>query len=126
MATTIQGSVYELNRGIGDILPFEASALPGQTNLAPTDAARSAMLNTLYGARNCETIIAAFLRPNVRNLENLSPDRYRRSLRRAKNALEEALKEADDPALAALKELLEEEDQRAVLLSSFQGLLLAG
>ncbi|MCL2029284.1 MAG: hypothetical protein FWG97_02565 [Deltaproteobacteria bacterium] len=122
MATTIPSGVYELNRGIGDILPFEPSALPGQANLAPTDAARSAMLNTLYDARNCETIINAFLRPNVRNLENLKPDRYRRSLSRAKNAL----KEADDPALAALRELLEEEDERAVLLSSFQGLLLAG
>ena len=122
MATTIQNSVYALNRGIQDILPFEASALPGPANLAPTDPSRPAMLNTLYGAQNCETIIAAFLRPAVRNLETLSPDRYRRSLRRSKNALEDD----DHPALAALKKLLEEEDERAVLFSSFQGLLLAG
>jgi hypothetical protein len=122
MATNIQSSVYELSRGIQDILPFESTALPGRADLAPTDAARSAMLNALYDARNCETAIAAFLRPAVRNLETLGPGRYRRSLRRCK----EALKDADDPALVALKELLEEEDERAVLLSSFQGLLLAG
>ena len=121
MAATIQSSVYELNRGIQDILPFEASALPEKANLAPTDASRSAQLNTLYAARNCETLIAAFLRPAVRNLENLSPDRYRGSLRRCR----EALKDADDPALIALEELLEEESEQAALLSSFQGLLLA-
>jgi hypothetical protein len=122
MATTIQSNVYELNRGIQDILPFEATALPDKANLAPTDASRSALLNTLYAARNCETLIAAFLRPAVRNLENLSPDRYRGNLRRAK----EALKDNGDPALAALEELLAEESERAALLSSFQGLLLAG
>ena len=122
MATTIQSNVYELNRGIQDILPFEASALPDKANLAPSDASRSALLNTLYAARNCETIIAGFLRPAVRNLETLSPERYRGSLRRAK----EALKDSGNPALAALEELLEEESERAALLSSFQGLLLAG
>ena len=122
MATTIQSSVYELNRGIQNILPFEASVLPDKANLAPTDASRSAMLTTLYAARNCESIIAGFLRPAVRNLENLRPDRYRRNLRRCK----EALKGADAPALAALKALLEEDSERTALLSSFQGLLLAG
>ena len=122
MAATIQNSVYELNRGIQDILPFESSALPDKANLAPTDASRSALLHTLYAAKNCETLIAAFLRPAVRNLENLSPDRYRGSLRRSR----EALKDADDPALAALKKLLEEESEQSSLLSSFQGLLLAG
>jgi len=80
MATTIQSTVYELNRGIQDILPFESAVLPDKANLAPTDASRSALLHSLYAARNCETLIAAFLRPAVRNLENLSPDRYRRSL----------------------------------------------
>jgi len=122
MATTIQSNVYELNRGIQDILPFEGSALPDKADLAPTDASRNALLNTLYAARNCETLIAAFLRPAVRNLENLRPDRYHHSLRRSR----EALKEADDPALVALRELLEEEEERAGLLSSFQGLLLSG
>jgi hypothetical protein len=122
MATTIQSNVYELNRGIQDILPFEGAALPDKAALAPTDASRSALLNTLYAARNCETLIAAFLRPAVRNLENLSPDRYRRSLRRSK----EVLKDSDNPALKALEKLLEEEEERATLLSSFQGLLLAG
>jgi hypothetical protein len=122
MASTIHGSVYELNRGIQDILPFEASALPDKAGLAPTDTPRAAMLAALYADRNCEAIIAAFLRPPVRNLENLSPDRYRRSLRRCKNAL----KDTQNPALAALAELLEEESERAALLSSFQGLLLAG
>jgi hypothetical protein len=122
MATTIQNTVYELNRGIQDILPFEASALPDKADLAPTDAARSALLPALYAARNCESLIAAFLRPAVRNLENLSPDRHRRSLRRCK----EALQDADDPALIALAALLEEESEQAALLSSFQGLLLAG
>ena len=121
MATTIH-SLYELNRGIQDILPFEPASLPGRADLAPTDASRSALLNTLYAARNCETLIAAFLRPAVRNLENLSPDRYRRSLRHCK----EALKDADDSALVALGELLAEEGDRAALLSSFQNLLLAG
>lgn len=122
MATTIQSTVYELNRGIQDILPFESSVLPDKANLAPTDASRSAQLHSLYAARNCETLIAAFLRPAVRNLENLSPDRYRRSLRRSK----EALSDTDDPALIALAELLAEENERADLLSSFQNLLLAG
>jgi len=122
MATTIQSKIYELNRGIEDILPFEARALPDKAALAPTDASPTALLNTLYAARNCETLIAAFLRPNVRNLENLSPERYRRSLRRAR----EALRDAGDPALAALENLLAEEEARADLLSSFQGLLLAG
>ncbi|MDR2891983.1 MAG: hypothetical protein LBV80_02705 [Deltaproteobacteria bacterium] len=122
MATTIHGNIYELNRGIQDILPFEASALPDKANLAPTDASRSALLHSMYAARNCETLIAAFLRPAVRNLENLKPDRYRHSLRGCK----EALQDTDDPALIALKELLEEEGERATLLSSFQGLLLAG
>jgi hypothetical protein len=122
MAAGIQNNIYELNRGIQDILPFEASALPDRANLAPTDASRSALLPALYAARNCETLIAAFLRPAVRNLENLSPDRYHRSLRRCK----EALKDADDPALVALEALLAEEHERAGLLASFQGLLLAG
>ena len=122
MATTIQSNIYELNHGIQEVLPFERSVLPDKANLAPTDASSSALLHTLYAARNCETLIAAFLRPAVRNLENLSPDRYRRSLRRCK----QVLKDTEDPALAALKELLEEEDERAVLLASFQGLLLAG
>jgi hypothetical protein len=122
MATTVQNTVYELNRGIQDILPFEASALPDKANLAPTDAAHSALLHSLYAARNCETLIAAFLRPAVRNLENLSPDRYHRSLRRCKEALEGA----GDPALIALEALLAEETERAALLASFQGLLLAG
>ena len=122
MAGTIQNSVYELNRGIQNILPFEAAALPDKAGLAPTDASRDALLHTLYAARNCETIIAAFLRPAVRNLENLSPDRHRRSLRRCRKAL----KDSDDPALAALEKLLAEEEEQAALLSSFQGLLLAG
>jgi hypothetical protein len=122
MATTIHNNIYELNRGIQDILPFEVSALPEKANLAPTDASRSALLPALYAARNCETLIAAFLRPAVRNLENLSPDRYRRSLRHCK----EALKDADDPALIALEKLLKEETELSALLSSFQGLLLAG
>ena len=122
MATTVQSSVYELNLGIQDILPFENAALPDKSDWAPTDASGSALLHTLYAARNCETLIAAFLRPAVHNLENLRPDRYRRSLRRCK----EALKDADDPALVALEKLLEEENERAALLSSFQGLLLAG
>ena len=122
MATSVQSIVYELNRGIQDILPFEASVLPDKANLAPTDASRSAMLAALYAARNCDTLIAAFLRPAVDNLENLSPGRYRRSLRRCKAFL----KDAEDPALTALEELLEEEEGRAALLASFQGLLLAG
>ncbi|MCL1916665.1 MAG: hypothetical protein FWG17_08200 [Desulfovibrionaceae bacterium] len=122
MATTIQSGVYDLNRGIEDIVPFEASVLPDKANLAPTDASPSAILHNLYAARNYETLIAAFLRPKVRNLETLSPDRYRDNLRRSR----EALKDADDPALVALEELLKEESERAVLLSSFQGLLLAG
>jgi hypothetical protein len=122
MATTIQSGVYELNRGIQDILPFETSSLPDKANLAPSDASRSALLQTLYAARNCETLTAAFLRPAVRNLESLSPDRYRGSLQRSK----EALKDAGDPALAALEALLEEESERTILLASFQGLLLAG
>jgi len=123
MAATIQqSSIYELNRGIQDILPFEASSLPDKADLAPTDASRSAMLSTLYAARNYETIVAGFLRPAVRNLENLSPGRHRRSLRRCR----EALKDADNPALLALKSLLEEESEQASLLFSFQGLLLAG
>jgi hypothetical protein len=121
VANTIQ-SVYELNRGIQDILPFESFALPDKANLAPTDASRSALLHTLYAARNCETLIAAFMRPEVRNLENLSPERYRRSLRRCK----EALKDADNSALAELEKLLAEEGERSALLSSFQNLLLAG
>jgi hypothetical protein len=122
MAASVQSAVYELNRGIQDILPFEASALPDKANLAPTDASRSALLHSLYAARNCETLIAAFLRPAVRNLENLSPDRHRRSLRRCR----EALKDAGDPALVALEALLAEESEQAALLASFQGLLLAG
>jgi hypothetical protein len=122
MAITIQSNIYALNRGIQDILPFEASALPDKANLAPTDASRTALLHTLYAARNCETIMVSFLRPAVRNLENIRPDRYRRSLRRCK----EALKDADNPALAALEKLLKEEEEQATLLSSFQGLLLAG
>jgi len=122
MATTIQSNIYELNRGIQDILPFSPSSLPDKADLAPTDASGSALLHTLYAARNCDTIIASFLRPAVRNLENLRPDRYRRSLRRCK----EALMDADDPALAALIKLLEEEEERATLLSAFHGLLLAG
>jgi hypothetical protein len=121
MAAGIQNNIYELNRGIQDILPFEASALPDRANLAPTDASRSALLPALYAARNCETLVAAFLRPAVRNLENLKPDRYRHSLRRCK----EALQDAGDPALVALEELLEEEREQAALLSSFQSLLLA-
>ena len=122
MAITIQGNAYELNRGIQDILPFEGSVLPDKADLAPSDVSRPALLHTLYAARNCETIIAAFLRPAVRNMENLSPDRYRRSLRRSR----EFLKDSDNPDLAALEKLLEEEEERATLLSSFQGLLLAG
>jgi hypothetical protein len=122
MATTIQSNVYELNQGIQDILPFEAFSLPDKATLAPTDASRSTPLNNLYAAGNYETLIAAFLRPAVRNLENLRPDRYRLSLRRCR----ESLWDTDDPALAALKHLLEEEEDRAALLSSFQGLLLAG
>ncbi|MDR0467149.1 MAG: hypothetical protein LBH94_07315 [Deltaproteobacteria bacterium] len=122
MATSIQGGVYELNRGIQDILHFEGVTLPDKANLAPTDASRSAMLHTLYAARNCETLIAAFLRPSVRNLETLRPDRYRGNLRRCRKAL----KDEGDPALLALEELLAEEGERAALLSSFQGLLLAG
>ena len=125
MANTIH-SVYELNRGIQDILPFETASLPGRAELAPTDASRSAQLNTLYAAGNCEALIAAFLRPSVRNLENLSPGRYRRSLRRCKETLREILHDGGDPALAALEELLAEEGESSALLSSFQGLLLAG
>ena len=122
MATTIQSNLYDLNQGIQGIVPFETVALPDKANLAPTDSSHAAQLDTLYAARNCETIIAAFLCPAVRNLENLSPDRYRRSLRRCKNALQDA----EDPALAALETLLAEEEAGATLLASFQGLLLAG
>jgi hypothetical protein len=122
MATAIQQNVYELNRGIADILQFEAAALPNKANLAPSDASRFARLNTLYATRNFETLIAGVLRPEVGNLENLSPERYRRSLRNCGRTL----KDTDDPALIALAELLEREQERSELLSSFQGLLLAG
>lgn len=126
MATTIQGS-YDLNRGIQDILPQEKAALPEKAALAPTDASRAALLNTLYAARNCESSIAAFLRPAVRNLENLSPERHRKSLRRCKDEVKKKSSGASsDPALAALGELLQEDAERTSLLSSFQGLLLAG
>ena len=122
MAATIQSTIYELNRGIQDILPFEASVLPDKVDLAPTDSSGDSLLHALYAARNYDTLIAAFLRPAVRNLENLRPDRYRRSLRRCRKSLQDA----DVPALAALASLLEEEEERAVLLFSFQGLLLNG
>jgi hypothetical protein len=121
MATPIQTG-YELTRGIQDILPFEAPALPGRAALAPTDAPRAALLDSLYAARNCEAVISAFLRPTVRNLENLSPERYRRGLRQCRDALEHS----DDPALAALRELLRENCESVELLEAFQGLLLAG
>ena len=121
MANTIQTG-YNLNHGIQDILPFNAASLPGRAALAPTDAPRLALLDNLYAARNCEAAIRAFLRPAVRNLENLSPGRYRRSLRHSRDALQQA----EDPALAALYELLRENCERNDLLESFQGLLLAG
>ena len=121
MSNTIHSS-YDLTRGIQDILPAEKSALPERAALAPTDAARPNQLGTLYAARNFEAVIAAFLRPSVRNLENLSPDRYRKSLRCSK----EALRGSSDPAQTALAALLEEEAEHSGLLASFQGLLLAG
>ncbi|MDR3299152.1 MAG: hypothetical protein LBU43_03915 [Candidatus Accumulibacter sp.] len=121
MANTIQAN-YDLTRGIQDILPFEAGSLPAKAALAPTDVSRAALLDTLYAARNCAAVIGSFLSPTVRNLENLSPERYRRSLRQCR----EQLKNSDDPALAALAELLQEDGERVDLLQSFQGLLLAG
>ncbi|MDR2051044.1 MAG: hypothetical protein LBQ63_04660 [Deltaproteobacteria bacterium] len=113
---------YDLSRGIQDILPFERSSLPGRASLAPADMPRSALLANLYAERNCAAIISAFLRPSVRNLENLSPERHRRGLR----ACRDELKDEDDPALAALGALLQEDCERLDLLESFQGLLLAG
>ncbi|MDR1945584.1 MAG: hypothetical protein LBQ51_00210 [Desulfovibrio sp.] len=121
MENTIQGA-FDLTRGIQDILPFEQTALPDRAVLAPTDAPRAALLDGLYAARNCETVISAFLRPSVRNLENLSPERHCRSLRRSRDAL----KDADDPAVAALCALLRENCESMDLLESFRGLLLAG
>jgi hypothetical protein len=121
MAGHIYGN-YDLGRGIQDILPFEPGALPEKAGLAPTDASRPAMLKALYSGRDCSTIIAAFLRPAVRNLENLRPERYRAGISQCRDALQNA----EDPDLAALAELLEEEEQRASLLAAFQGLLLAG
>ncbi|MDR2488945.1 MAG: hypothetical protein LBD42_05595 [Desulfovibrio sp.] len=113
---------YDLNRGIQDILPFVPGALPEKAVLAPTDAARSAMLHTLYAGRGCGSVIASFLRPAVRNLENLRPERYRAGLSQCRKAL----LGSEDPALAALAELLEEEREQTSLLASFQGLLLEG
>ncbi|MDR2503068.1 MAG: hypothetical protein LBD82_01570 [Deltaproteobacteria bacterium] len=118
-------SSYELTKGIQDILPAEQSVLPERAALAPTDAASSNQLGALYAARNFEAVIAAFLRPSVRNLENLSPERYRKSLRRCKEALRDSAGPSD-PAQAALAALLEEEAEHSGLLASFQGLLLAG
>jgi hypothetical protein len=121
MANTIQAN-YDLSRGIQDILPFEASSLPLKAALAPTDVPRPALLDALYAARNCQAIIGSFLGPTVRNLESLSPERYRRSLRHCRDQL----KNSGDPALAALGDLLQEDCERMDLLQSFQGLLLAG
>jgi hypothetical protein len=114
--------IYDLNRGIQDILPFERASLPGRAALAPTDTPQPALLGSLYAERNCAAIISAFLRPAVRNLENLSPERHRHSLR----ACRDELQDEDDPALSALGALLREDCERLDLLESFQGLLLAG
>jgi hypothetical protein len=113
---------FDLTRGIQDILPFEQASLPDRATLAPTDRPAPALLASLYAEHNCAAIINAFLRPSVRNLENLTPDRHRRSLR----ACRDELKDADDPALAALGALLQEDCERMELLESFQGLLLEG
>jgi hypothetical protein len=122
MANNVSPISYDLTRGIQDILPFEQASLPDRTALAPTDATQAARLAAVYGERNCAAMIGAFLRPAVRNLENLSPERHRRSLR----ACRDALQDADDPALSALAALLREDCERMDLLESFQGLLLAG
>jgi hypothetical protein len=122
MVGKIQGGAYALNRGIQDILPFEQTSLPDKAALAPSDASRSARLNSLYAVRNCASLIASFLRPAVSNLETLSPERHRRNLRHCR----ESFKDSVDPDLVALANLLAEEGDQASLLASFQGLLLAG
>jgi hypothetical protein len=122
MANGIQQTGYDLTRGIQDILPFEQFSLPGRAALAPTDSPRIPLLTGLYAERNCAELISSFLRPAVRNLENLSPARHRRNLRSCRDRL----KDEDDPALTALGALLREDCERMALLESFQGLLLAG